>query len=374
MSAENELSLVKKAFEEFILTSKNLEQAYDTLKDEANRLAVYLANVIENVGSALLVFNDSDRLVMWNRLAESIMPVLQGQQAPLILADLPAPLPFDLDEILTQERRFHEYSQGGNGSRRWFELVRSDFKDSRGRRLGTIVTITDKTDLKTLQIKTQREDRLRIMGEFAAEVAHEIRNPLASIELMLQMLAEDLGADISAVNLIGRIRSATGTINHIVSNILLYTKHIQPEKTRVDLEKCLHQAENTAINLIIRKSVEIEYRLAEKNVTADFELLAQCLANLILNAAQAVADREGKIVVSSSPAPDGRIKVSVADNGPGIPEEIRDKVFMPFFTTRNSGTGLGLAMVKRVIEAHDGVIELNSSAAGTVFSLLFPLE
>ncbi len=374
MSAENELSLVKKAFEEFILTSKNLEQAYDTLKDEANRLAVYLANVIENVGSALLVFNDSGRLVMWNRLAENIMPVLQGQKAPLKLADLPAPLPFDLDEILTQERRFHEYSQGSNGNQRWFELVRSDFKDSRGRQLGTIVTITDKTDLKTLQIKSQREDRLRIMGEFAAEVAHEIRNPLASIELMLQMLADDLGEDLSAVNLIGRIRSATGTINHIVSNILLYTKHIQPEKTRVDLGKCLHQAENTAINLIIRKSVEIEYRLAEKNVSADFELLAQCLANLILNAAQAVADREGRIVVSSSPAPDGRIKVSVADNGPGIPEEIRDKVFLPFFTTRNSGTGLGLAMVKRVIEAHDGAIELNSIPGGTVFSLFFPLE
>lgn len=373
MSAENELSLVKQAFEEFILTSKNLEQAYEALKDEANRLSVYLANVIENVGSALLVFNDASQLVMWNRQAESIMPVLQGQKAPIKLTDLPAPMPFDLEEILAKERRFHEYSQGSNGNQRWFELVRSDFKDSRGRQLGTIVTITDKTDLKSLQIKSQREDRLRIMGEFAAEVAHEIRNPLASIELMLQMLADDLGEVPSAVGLIGRIRSSTGTINHIVSNILLYTKHIQPEKIPVDLEKCLQQAENTAINLIIRKSVSIEHQLAVKKVEADFELLAQCLANLILNAAQAVAHNDGRITVSSAVV-DGRLSVSVADNGPGIPEEIREKVFMPFFTTRNSGTGLGLAMVKRVIEAHEGTIELKSSSGGTVFSLFFPLE
>jgi len=374
MSAENELSLVKKAFEEFILTSKKLEQAYDSLKDEANRLSVYLANIIENVGSALLVFNDQRQLVMWNRQAEALMPFLAKRKSPLNLTELPSPLPCDLQYVLENEKRFHEYCQGANGNQKWYEIVCSDFKDSRGQQLGTIITVSDKTDFKSLQLKTQREDRLRVMGEFAAEVAHEIRNPLASIELMMQMLAEDVADVRGAPELIGRIRSATGIINNIVTNILLYTKNIQPEKTEVDLEKCLQQAEYTAINLVVKKSVKIERKIALKTVTADFDLLVQCLANLLLNAAQAVTENKGLITITSASAAGGRSVITISDNGTGIPEDIQDKVFMPFFTTRNSGTGLGLAMVKRVVEAHDGIIELSSSSRGTVFSLFFPLE
>jgi signal transduction histidine kinase len=107
------------------------------------------------------------------------------------------------------------------------------------------------------------------------------------------------------------------------------------------------------------------------NLNADFELLKQSIANVLINAAQAVGFK-GRIHIACK-VENQSVKLSIQDNGPGIPEDIRDNVFKPFFTTKNTGTGLGLAMVKRVMEAHSGHIYFQSSASGTTFFIELPL-
>jgi signal transduction histidine kinase len=138
------------------------------------------------------------------------------------------------------------------------------------------------------------------------------------------------------------------------------------------VEKLLTDAESIALNTITKKQVIVEKNIAPTLLTADFELLKQSLANILINAAQA-APIQGRISIETQEKKD-RLLIKITDNGAGIPEEIKEKIFKPFFTTKTTGTGLGLAMVKRVIEAHAGNIFFQSGPKGTLFIIEIPLK
>ena len=210
------------------------------------------------------------------------------------------------------------------------------------------------------------------MGELAAEVAHEIRNPLGSIELMVTLLQEDAEGNERSSDLLARIRTSVDNMNHIVTNILLYTKELQPDRSEFSIGELFGAAESIALNTIIKKQVKIEKNLGDIVLHADFELLKQSLANVLINAAQAVP--QGGLIRIETEDEKGMLRIKIQDNGPGISDAIKDKIFNPFFTTKNTGTGLGLAMVKRVVEAHAGTIFFESDEKGTLFIFEIPLK
>lgn len=371
MSDKEELELLKATFEDFIQTSNQLQQSYQTLKEQAQRLSLYLSNIIESMAAALLVFTTDGQLVLWNRPALAYFPMLQGRSPQAALAELGGGA-LDAAALLAETRPMMEMECRVQEETRWLEINRQELRDNAGRCLGTILTVADKTAYRQLQLQSEREDRLRVMGEFAAEVAHEIRNPLASIELMTSLVEENEQTGRSSVEILKRIRNAVGTMNQLVSNILLYTRHLQPERGDFTLEELTAQSENLVLDLLTKKGIAVARENTGVVVTADFELMKQCLVNLLLNAAQA-APVQGRITVRGRRTEES-VEIEVEDNGHGIPPAIADRVFAPFFTTRNTGTGLGLAMVKRVVEAHAGTIRFTSSPTGTLFVIGIPLQ
>ena len=372
MSDKEELEKLKKTFEEFITTSSQLQQSYQILKAESQQLSLYLSNILENMKAAIMVFDNNLSLTLWNGETRRYFPILESRgHPPVSLEELCGQTGIDLKGILTGREKLVELEAESEGARKWLEINSSDFLDARKEKIGYLVVINDKTELKKLQIKSQQEDRLRVMGELAAEVAHEIRNPLGSIELMVTLLQEDLGDSETHGDLLSRIRTSVNNMNHTVTNILLYTKDIQPERQEFPIEELVNQAENIAMKTIVKKHVTIAKQVDAVGINADFELLKQCLANILINAAQAV-DMNGKIDIRAG-RENNAVVVRIKDNGCGIPPEMKDKIFKPFFTTKNTGTGLGLAMVKRVIEAHSGHIYFESGGGGTEFIIELPL-
>jgi len=371
MSEKEELEKLKKTFEEFITTSSQLQNSYQVLKAESQQLSLYLSNILDNMDAAIMVFDNDMSLTLWNGETRRYFPILENRTPPLPLDELSNRSPINLKDILTGQKKMYELETESNGIWNWLEINSTDFLNTAKEKIGYLVVINDKTQLKKLQLKSQQEDRLRVMGELAAEVAHEIRNPLGSIELMVTLLQDDLKSNESHKDILSRIRTSVNNMNHTVTNILLYTKDIQLDRQEFSLEELVNQAEDIAMKTIVKKHVSILKQVADVAINADFELLKQCLANILINAAQAV-DMNGKIEVSALRHNNG-VTLKIKDDGHGIPDTMKDKIFKPFFTTKNTGTGLGLAMVKRVIEAHSGGISFESTEKGTEFNIEFSL-
>lgn len=372
VSDREELEILKKTFEEFIATSSQLQQSYEQLKDESQRLSLYLSNILDNMSSAVMVFDNRFSLNLWNGETHGYFPFLKDKRPPVAMDQLSANSTIDLKGLLKSNTRLKEMEVEIEGVRMWLEVSASDFMNARREKTGYLVVIDDKTELKKLQLKSQQEDRLRVMGELAAEVAHEIRNPLGSIELMVTMLQEDLQQDEHHGEVLSRIRTSVNNMNHIVTNILLYTRELHPDRSEFTVAELIDQTQSMALDTIHKKQIEVEKHLVNMTLNADFELLKQSIANVLINAAQAVPFK-GRIHIQTRLEKD-KVTLLIKDNGPGIPEEIQANIFKPFFTTKNTGTGLGLAMVKRVIESHSGHIYFESTAKGTTFFIELPLN
>jgi two-component system sensor histidine kinase HydH len=243
-----------------------------------------------------------------------------------------------------------------------------------------------KGELAEANAQLRRSRSLAALGEMAAGIAHEVRNPLASIGLYAQMLVEDLADRPEAARLAGSVGSAVKRIDTIVRDVLRFARDttVQPQPVTVAalgdqaLESCRATLDETAV------SVDTRLDDGEMMVEADVTLMVQALANVIRNAAEAVAEssENGRTVTVRAGRgmrrlPDGsrveRIVISVDDSGPGIAPEVLERMFNPFFTTRRTGTGLGLAIVHRIVEAHDGhVVVSNRSEGGATVELCLP--
>ncbi|MCP5051158.1 MAG: hypothetical protein GY940_28595 [bacterium] len=370
-SDKEELESLKKTFEEFINSSSQLQQSYEILKEQSQLLSLYLSNILENMNSAIMVFDNQFDLNLWNGITRDYFPILNEKKPPVPVSELDSGSGIDLEKMLKGSEKQVEMEVIVEGSSKWLEVDSSDFINNKREKTGYLVVINDKTELKKLQLKSLQEDRLRVMGELAAEVAHEIRNPLGSIELMVTLLQEDLQQEEKHGELLSRIRTSVDNMNHTVTNILLYTKDIQPDRSDFAVKDLVDQSEGIALNTIVKKQISVAKRLDDLIISADFELLKQCIANILINAAQAV-EFKGRIEIHTEVS-DELLKLGIKDNGNGIPQEMHEKIFKPFFTTRNTGTGLGLAMVKRVIEAHSGRVYFQSGTGGTLFTIEIPL-
>ena len=205
----------------------------------------------------------------------------------------------------------------------------------------------------------ERKNRLAALGEMAAGMAHEIRNPLGGIQLYTSLLARDVATQPQAHQLVQKISGGVKHLESLVSQVLQFTREIRANVQEMDLAESIEHAAELAQR---RQSDDVLVHLNGPRplvIQGDPVLLGQAALNLILNAVEAMHGR-GEVQVSWS-APPARADAKqfhlvVRDTGPGIPANILDKIFNPFFTTKDTGTGLGLAIVHRIVEAHDGAI------------------
>ncbi|MEW6777589.1 MAG: PAS domain S-box protein [Bdellovibrionota bacterium] len=227
------------------------------------------------------------------------------------------------------------------------------------------------TARKKAEERLREQAALARLGEMAAIVAHEVKNPLAGIGGAIQILGSKFPSESREKTIVGEILSRIGSLNETIQDLLLYSRPTPPRLQPLDILGLLQRT--TELLKKDPKLARIDVAVDGKGcaISGDAEQLSAVFLNLLLNAAQAM-EGSGSIRVSAETA-DGHCSIRIQDKGPGIPPEIRDKVFEPFFTTKARGTGLGLAAAKRIVEVHGGAIEFKHPAGGgTVVEVRFP--
>lgn len=227
---------------------------------------------------------------------------------------------------------------------------------------------------RCLETQALRHGRLAAMGEMAATLAHEVRNPLGAMELFTGMLAEEIADRPDAARLAGQIASCITDLNHLVTNILDYTRLPDPKRTVVDLDALVDDA-LLASACALGTGVRVERAgTGGASCALDRGLVLQTLQNLFRNAGEAMGGA-GTLRIGIEPA-ERWIRVTVADSGPGIPTGREEAILAPFFTTKERGTGLGLAVARAAVAAHGGTLAIRPrptpEAQGAVFVLTLP--
>ena len=226
---------------------------------------------------------------------------------------------------------------------------------------------------RRLEAEALRQSRLAAMGEMAAMLAHEVRNPLGAMELFTGLLLQDLRDQPEAQRLAQQVARGIVDLNHLVSNLLEFTRTQQPRRAVVDCCALMEDALRYTADLRAAGGITLERRYGAPLVPAiaDPELLRPVLLNLIRNAVQAM-DGGGTLTVAAAPRGE-RTAVAVTDTGCGIPAEVREEIFRPFYTTRTRGTGLGLPVARGLVVAMGGELLVDSEVGrGTTFTVLLP--
>jgi len=259
---------------------------------------------------------------------------------------------------------FSAYDQASVRMQHSYELLKTEVVRLRG-------------ELKKKNEQLERKNRLAALGEMAAGMAHEIRNPLGAVQLYASLLERDLSHQDSQLLWARKISKAVTSLDMIVNDILAFTQNQNCDKTPGNLSELLAEVLDYVQPRVQAQSVRINIDQVDPElvIRMDVNMIRRVFLNLILNAVDAAGER-GRIVLKAeacSDHSDFKIRICVIDNGPGIKPDVLNKIFNPFFTTKDSGTGLGLAIVYRLIECHGGIITAaNNKTAGATFTILLP--
>lgn len=362
--------------------SMQLEEAYKKLEERAIQLINvqdYTSSILRSITSGVLTVGPDGSVATANPAAERMLGMSEFEMVPKpigslfkddggIAADvskvLSGRLPLALREttlIVPSSREIH------------VQASTSRMRAVGGTVLGAVVTLEDVSDIKALTEQLIRADRLAAMGELTAGVAHEVRNPLGVIRASVQLL-EDAQCDTERIAEAGEvIKQEIDRLDKVIKALLDFGRPSTPTLVTIDLNEVIEDVILFTTRFANQYSVKISSELREDlpQVLGDPDQLKQVFLNLVTNAVQAMEGHGGRITISTSSDGD-YLHVLVSDTGPGIAPEVLPKVFDPFFTRRAEGTGLGLTIVHRIIDEHDGHIEVESSPAGTTFKVSLP--
>ncbi len=332
--------------------------------------------IVQSIQSGLLTVSPDGRVTSFNRAAQAITgrpPAdVLGRPVQDLFPDI------DLDRPVRGERWEVEYTPpSGDALTLGFSV--SALHDEPGnpgeppQSLGRIVLFQDLTPYKALEEEVRRADRLAAVGKLAAGMAHEIRNPLASMSGSVQLLREELvTASGEHRRLMDIVLRETDRLNDLITDFLLFARPGSPKREPVDLAAVVEETA-ALVGAGRDRTVQVDLRVERPLPTVgDARELRQVFWNLIVNAEQAMP-RGGRIEVVGRLAAGDAIEVTVKDGGDGIVLKDLSKIFDPFFTTKPNGTGLGLAIVHRIVQSHGGTIAVASRpGAGSTFTLRLP--
>ena len=260
-----------------------------------------------------------------------------------------------------------------DGSFYWVDTTIVPFLDERGKPYQYMAIRSDITERKRTEELLREQAALARLGEMAAVVAHEVKNPLAGIRGALQVIGGRMPETSRDRGIIGEIVQRLDSLNDIVQDLLVFARPREPKLAPVPLAGLLESTAALLKKDPTHAAAHVTVTGDRPTLSADAEQLQIAMLNLLLNAAQA-AGAAGQVRVSVA-ARNGLCQIAIADSGPGIPAEIRDRIFEPFFTTKHRGTGLGLPTAKRVVERHHGEITVSCPPeGGTIVTVTLPLS
>ncbi|GAB4246376.1 two-component system sensor histidine kinase NtrB [Deferrisoma sp.] len=344
---------------------------------ETEHLARYLEHLLESVPSGVVAVDAEGLIATINRAAQEITgfgPETAGRPFGEVFR-FEEPEAADLEALQGKARPTLTLVRP-DGERVLLGLRVSPLRGGPENRGGWVVVFQDVTRLRRLEEQEERNRRLVAMGQMAAGIAHEIRNPLGSLELFASHLVEELRGSAHE-DLAAQVLKGLQNLSRITGNLLLFARQVEPRRAACDLAEVVAEAVLYARSALRAKDAVLEEQVEPAPARVDPDLVRQALLNVLLNAAQAV-EAGGRVRVVCGPAPDegpGAVRVVVEDDGPGVPPEERERIFDPFYTTRARGVGLGLAIVQRIVAAHGGWVGVDGSPwGGAAFTLVFPAD
>jgi two-component system sensor histidine kinase PilS (NtrC family) len=337
--------------------------------------------IFESVGSGLVGVDPNGRVTAFNRAAESITGV-----RAMDAVDQPWEAIFGSGVDLAEVTR--AVADGSEPAPRYeFRLHRRDgqevpvgisfwsLRSGAGDVAGLIGVCQDLSSIKQMEQRMRQADRLAAVGRLSANMAHEIRNPLASISGAVEALARDLPPDHTRSQLVEIVLRESARLNQIVGDFLEYARPAPMAPIEINMAEILDEVLLLIEHRALPANLKVSREYAETLPTrADPQRLRQAVWNLCLNAVQAMPDGgELRVGARSLRERGDRLQISITDTGQGIAEADLPHIFEPFFSTKPEGSGIGLALVYRVVEEHGGSIEVRSRVSeGTTFILTLP--
>lgn len=410
----DELSILKNAFEAFNKKTEHLANAYQELEGriahlnreleikntelnekviQLNAATDYVNSVLESMNSGLVGVDFSGKITTYNSAMQhftghSLSDVVGADF--LSVFDRNPDLSKILSEVISTNALIPNRQcliKDETGKERTAEVSVTFIHDrEKPEHKGVLMVLRDVTEIKALQSELKRTERLKILGQMSATVAHEIRNPLGGIEGFASLLERDLRGDEDKHRLVVNILDGSRSLNHIVTSLLDFTKPLSLNFKELSPEAvidssllflgCLEDEEGlyyTKGEGMFRLFKECD--LEDIKILGDEAKLRQVFMNIIINSFQAL-EKSGKVNIRifkdfSKDLACEAVIFRIKDSGLGIADDVMPNLFNPFFTTKEKGTGLGLAIVSKIVEAHNGIINVTNDG-GAVFDVCIP--
>jgi two-component system sensor histidine kinase PilS (NtrC family) len=371
----SQVGFVVDTFHDLVSQLKEKERELEVLRkkaeDRATAIEGYNENILQSVPSGVISFDEEMRITKLNLAAERILELERETTAGKHQSEV-------LEKPITDYLSRKELIERGeiayitpSGRRIWLGLAITPLKDGTGSTIGQLLVFTDLTHLKAIESQMALRDKLSSLGEISAGIAHELRNPMAVIAGYTKLLSKKAESTLQPP--VEAIAKEIAVMDRIISDFLSFAKPAELTLSALTIKAIIDQcvASVTDERNDITAVVAVD---GSFSVRGDEVFLRQAFINLLQNAAESMP-RGGSLTVKSSPSrgTQGFLDISISDTGHGISDDVKNKIFLPFFTTKEKGTGLGLAIVQKIIVSHGGNVSVESSDKGTTFTVRLPL-
>ncbi|RKY86764.1 hypothetical protein DRQ09_05620 [candidate division KSB1 bacterium] len=363
------------------LEEKNRELS-KSLK-EMDSIRNHLKNILESMNMGVIAVDLNGKVTVFNRAASEIT----GYTVDEVLGksyfksfgkgvDKNETAIYTLKKGIKKVNREKEIISK-NGTTIPVEYSTSVVSTVEGEVIGAVEIFSDLREIKRLKEEIQQARTLAALGEMAANVAHEIRNPLGGIGGFAALLERDIDVGDPRRNLVQKIIEGVASLNRIASNLLIFTRPVRPKKRKEDIRVVIDEV-LALLKVELEqenKDIDVVSRFPDRkiNIFFDPELIQQVLLNILKNAIQAIEEKGVLEVELFNRKDDEYVDIIIKDSGIGMDEDTLKRAFNPFFTTKSDGTGLGLAIAKKIVESHQGKISIYSKEnKGTKFVISLP--
>lgn len=334
--------------------------------------------IVRNIPSGLMTISPEGQVDFSNAQAEEILhdDKLKGRRLLDVLPEIYHSLnqfTFTGEERILREELDWEI----DGQSRVLEVTASPLRDDQREDQGFLLILQDLTDLKKMERQLRQKEKLAAVGQLAAGIAHEIRNPLASISGSIQLLVGQPDLDPERAKLMNIVLREIDRLNNLISEFLEYVRPEEIRKEAIDLNVLVKEVlEQIRFNKSLRQDIGQKVELEARTwITGHRDKLKQALLNIVINSYQAMEMVPEAELTVMTYEEKGRVVLKISDSGVGIPSDIIDRIFEPFHTTKPKGTGLGLAITHKILEAHEAVVGVESQpSVGTTFKVEFPAD
>ncbi len=398
-----EIVLLTRAIEYFTSATNEFSEAYRQLERQVERLnselqrknhelqkslqeteslRSYLNNILTSMDAGVICCDVEGRITVFNRAAEkltgySAKDVIGSKYDEIFAGTMPSR--FSPVELLRKRQKVTHHEKHilrADGSLLPVKFSVNLLQDDSGEPIGVVEVFEDLSEIRRWERELQHARTLMALGEMAGQVAHEIRNPLGAIAGFAALLDRDTPEGDPRKRLVRKIIEGVGNMDRIIGNLVFLARPVKPNLKPVNLKWLL----NDVVDHILfefrdsGKVLRFKKKFPRQNVQlmADPHLIQQMFLHLLRNAAEAVTD-DGEIEIQLQRKVAGGVRISIRDHGKGMPVDVQDRLFQPFATSKHRGTGLGLPIVRKIVELHQGTIDIKSRLGwGTRVTLEFP--